>query len=89
MKMTTPKAILIGSIFITLAILFRVDENLFAVEAKAEVAGMDSYDLRRDRDFRRAVESIVEDCSVDGEVDGGYVDGGYLYNADVDATLSC
>ena len=59
MKMTTPKAILVGSIFITLAILFRVDGNLFAVEAKAEVAGMNSRDLRNDRDFKRAVESIV------------------------------
>ena len=35
--------------------------------ARAEVAGMDSYDLRYDYDFKRAVQSIVEDCTVDGE----------------------
>ena len=35
--------------------------------AKAEVAGMDSYDLKYDWDFKKAVQSIVEDCSVDGE----------------------
>lgn len=34
--------------------------------AFAEVAGMDYSDLRRDRDFRRAVEDLVEDCSVSG-----------------------
>lgn len=35
---------------------------------KAEVAGMDSYDLKGDYDFKKAVKSIVEDsCSVDGE----------------------
>ena len=30
----------------------------------ADVAGMDYRDLRRDRDFKRAVEDIVENCSV-------------------------
>jgi hypothetical protein len=34
--------------------------------ARAEVAGMSSADLRRDRDFRRAVQSIVEGCSISG-----------------------
>ena len=38
-----------------------------SIKAHAEVAGMDSADLRRDRDFRRAVQSIVEGCTVDGE----------------------
>jgi hypothetical protein len=33
---------------------------------KASVAGMGYYELRRDRDFRRAVEDVVEDCSVRG-----------------------
>ena len=47
---------------------------------------MDYYDLRRDRDFKRAVqyivedmvEDIVEDCSVTG-----YVDGEYLYSSSI------
>jgi hypothetical protein len=37
--------------------------NLFSI-AKASVAGMDYRELYRDRDFRRAVESIIEDCRV-------------------------
>ena len=39
----------------------------FVSAAYADVAGMDHRDLRRDRDFRRAVQYIVESCSVDGE----------------------
>lgn len=38
--------------------------------AYADVAGMNYRALRRDRDFRRAVEAIVENCSV--SVDGDY-----------------
>ena len=34
---------------------------------QAAVAGMDYYDLKRDRDFSRAVESIIEDCYVDDD----------------------
>ena len=45
---------------------------------KAEVAGMSYRDLRRDRDFKKAVRYIVEDCSVSGEVDGDY-----LYSASI------
>ncbi len=37
----------------------------FVHRAYADVAGMDYRDLRRDRDFRRAVQYIVEGCSVD------------------------
>lgn len=37
--------------------------NIGAIhEAKAEVAGMDHYDLKRDLDFKRAVQSIVDDA---------------------------
>ena len=32
--------------------------------AYAQVAGMDYRELRRDRDFRKAVRYIVEDCQV-------------------------
>lgn len=35
--------------------------------AHADVAGMDYYDLKYDWDFERAVESIIEDCTVDGK----------------------
>ena len=35
---------------------------------QAEVAGMSYFELIRDRDFSRAVESIIEDCYVDEEV---------------------
>lgn len=34
-------------------------------EVNADVAGMDYRDLKRDRDFKKAVKSIVENCSVD------------------------
>lgn len=38
----------------------------FYQPAKAEVAGMDSYDLIYDYDFKRAVKEIVEDsCKID------------------------
>jgi hypothetical protein len=43
----------------------------WSIRAQAGVAGMDYSDLRRDSDFRRAVESIVksivESCRVDGD----------------------
>lgn len=39
--------------------------------AQAKVAGMDSDDLEDDKDFRKAVEEIIEDCEVDedGEIE--------------------
>ncbi len=66
-KITILKAILIGSFMIALAILFRIDgAALLVAEAKAEVAGMSYRDLRRDRDFKKAVKYIVENCTVSG-----------------------
>ena len=88
MKLTTPKSIIIGSVLIALAILFRADIS-FAPEAKAEVAGMGYYELRRDRDFRRATEHIVENCRVLVSADGGYVSDNYLYDINVSARLYC
>ncbi len=35
--------------------------------AKVDVAGMGFRDLAGDRDFKRAVQSIVGDCWVDGQ----------------------
>lgn len=45
----------------------------FLPAARAEVAGMDHSDLSRDRDFRRAVEGIVEDCQVSVDTDTGSI----------------
>ena len=80
MKITTSQSIIIVAVIIALAILFRADDSfsLFANEAKAEVAGMDYFDLRSDYDFKRAVRYIVEDCEV-----SGYVDDDYLYGTDI------
>ena len=40
-------------------------------ELNAEVAGMDYYDLRRDRDFKKAVQYVVSgNC---------YIDDNYIY----------
>ena len=71
MKISMSKAILIGSVLIALAIWFRADAHLFSTEAKADVAGMDAYDLMSDYDFKRAVQSIIENCDVDVSVDVG------------------
>jgi hypothetical protein len=35
-----------------------------SISARATVAGMTARELARDRDFRQAVENVVEDCSV-------------------------
>ena len=64
-KLTTPKAILIGSFMITLAVLFRIDAAVIE-EAKAEVAGMNYMALKSDYDFKKAVGKVVEKyCTVD------------------------
>ena len=57
--------------------LVMITTKLYIPEAQAEVAGMDSYDLRTDYDFKKAVEyiaediaeDIVEDCTVSGWLD--------------------
>ena len=77
-QLTLPRAILIGSFLIALAILLKEDESVIVPKANAEVAGMDSYDLRYDYDFKHAVKSIVEDCDITG-----YVDDEYLYDTDI------
>ena len=45
----------------------------------ADVAGMNRYELRRDRDFKHAVEDIVEDCSIRG----GYVSDDHIYGSEI------
>ena len=60
-KLTTPKAILIGLFLIAVSIVCtnRFNDSIIP-EVKAEVAGMDYSDLKSDRDFRKAVQYIVE-----------------------------
>lgn len=38
-----------------------------STSSQATVAGMDSFRLQMDYDFKTAVESIVEDCTVDND----------------------
>ena len=45
--------------------LDELDYNVVS-SASAEVAGMSFRDLRRDKDFRKAVNQIVMLCRVDG-----------------------
>jgi len=61
------KVLLIILIFL-LGFFMRGVADIVVSNAAAEVAGMDSYDLKYDYDFKKAVKSVVEDnCSVDGE----------------------
>ena len=56
--------IFIASLVISLSIMFRV------IGIEQANADMDWYDLKYDYDFKKAVEEIVEGCSVDD---------GYIY----------
>ena len=49
--------------FMTSDILKEEKFNLISA-VYADVAGMNYRDLRRDRDFRKAVKHIIEDCDV-------------------------
>lgn len=60
------KKIYIPMVFV-LGLICGIVINSIIKPAEAEVAGMDSYDLRYDWDFKQAVQSIIEDCTVDGE----------------------
>lgn len=62
MKISTPQAILIGSVLIALAILFRADDFLFATEAEPESAGVDYQALSQAPEFKQAVKSIAEEA---------------------------
>ena len=56
----------VGAFFV-LGFIARDLSDMMIKNANAEVAGMDSYDLKSDYDFKRAVQMVVEDCYVDGE----------------------
>lgn len=47
-----------------LGLISGITINQITKPAQAEIAGMDAYDLKYDYDFKKAVESIVEDCQV-------------------------
>jgi hypothetical protein len=77
-RINTPTAVLLGSLLIASAIFFRIDiSKPFIGSVYAEVGGMSYSELRRDRDFKKAVKYIVENC----DVRGGYIDDDYLYGA--------
>jgi hypothetical protein len=79
-RINTPTAVLLGSLLIASAIFFRIDiSKPFIGSVYAEVDGMSYSELRRDRDFRRAVEYIVEDCNISG----GYISSDYLYGTSI------
>ena len=60
--------------------------NGFISAVVAEVDGMTYTELRRDRDFKKAVRYIVDsDCTV--RLSGGYVESDYIYGLNGD--LSC
>ena len=64
------KIILVGCIAFGLGLLtdkFILNYDITVIKpAQADVAGMGYWDLRRDRDFKKAVRYIVESCSVNG-----------------------
>ena len=48
--------------------LFMITLKLYVPEANAEVAGMDSYELRTDYDFKKAVKYVVENnCTAEDD----------------------
>ena len=79
MKKQLPKlcfAFLLGYFCHDLAL----DSNLIP-KAYADLTGIDYYELRGDRDFKQAVEYVIENCGVEGS---GYVEGGRLYGFEGD-----
>ena len=59
--------------------LVMITAKLYVPQVQAEVDGMDYSDLRRDRDFKRAVEYIVENCSLYDGSFSVYVNDTYTY----------
>lgn len=58
---------ILSILFFSLGCFFSSLQHNFISQAKAEVAGMDYYDLKSDYDFKKAVKAIVDDdCSTDG-----------------------
>lgn len=58
--------------------------DFFLPKANADLSGIDYYELRGDRDFKLAVEYVIENCGVDGT---GYVEGDRLYG--FEGNISC
>ena len=58
-----------------------ISDKSIIPKAHADLTGIDYYELRGDRDFKQAVEYVVENCGVDGT---GYVEGDRLYGFEGD-----
>ena len=60
------KKVYVAAIFV-LGLICGIIVNNTVLPAMAEVAEMDHKMLRSDREFRKAVEYIVEDCRINEE----------------------
>ena len=85
-KLTIPIAILIGFFMIAVSILYTNVFNFSIIpEVKSEIAGMDASDLKSDKDFKKAVLSIVRgaDFTTSGRVKEIVEDYGYATRSGV------
>ena len=85
-NLTIPIAILIGFFMIAVSILYtNVFNFLIFPEVKSEIAGMDVSDLKNDKDFKKAVLSIVRgaDFTTSGRVKEIVEDYGYATRSGV------
>ena len=85
-KLTIPIAIIIGFFMIAVSILYTNVFNFsFIPEVKSEVGGMDASDLKSDKDFKKAVLSIVRgaDFTTSGQVKEIVEDYGYATRSGV------
>ena len=85
-KLTIPIAILIGFFLIAVSILYTNGFNFSIIPGvKSEIAGMDESDLKRDKDFKKAVLSIVRgaDFTTSGRVKEIVEDYGYATRSGV------
>ncbi len=62
------KQIVLVIALFTFGVLTSEFTHHFIGEAEADVGGMNYYQLKRDRDFKKAVKSVVSgNCFVEGE----------------------
>ena len=86
-----PKAIVTGAFLIAMDIISK-DNAIFPVvlDSEADVAGMDYKALMEDKDFKKAVQYIVENCLVSGSVsDDVILQRGYNARIAINAFISC
>lgn len=61
-----------------------LQDGFLLPKAHADLMGIDYYELRGDKDFKQAVEYVIENCGVDGT---GYIEGDRLYG--FDGSITC